>query len=177
MNVVFHWDYLERLYASVAMISLRGFSCPDFPLSYEIDPSVFLSQSEQEKRERLKTQREKQKELILQLKTQLDDLETFAYQEGSYDSLPQSVVLERQRVSRRQRGVPRDLRLPCPFRCSQDIPSQLVHPWPCQESPCRPKSKGNGTSLYSHMGTQNPNLYTMIRELFLVAISNNSSNI
>ncbi|XP_008570142.1 PREDICTED: RUN domain-containing protein 1 [Galeopterus variegatus] len=54
-------------------------------------------QSEQEKH-RLETQREKQKELILQLKTQLDDLETFAYQEGSYDSLPQSVVLERQRV-------------------------------------------------------------------------------
>ncbi|KAM6175023.1 RUN domain-containing protein 1 [Erethizon dorsatum] len=56
------------------------------------------SQSEQERRERLETQREKQKELILQLKSQLDDLETFAYQEGSYDSLPQSVVLERQRV-------------------------------------------------------------------------------
>ncbi|XP_019290988.1 RUN domain-containing protein 1 [Panthera pardus] len=56
------------------------------------------NQSEQEKRERLETQREKQKELILQLKTQLDDLETFAYQEGSYDSLPQSVVLERQQV-------------------------------------------------------------------------------
>ncbi|KAH0504959.1 RUN domain-containing protein 1 [Microtus ochrogaster] len=55
-------------------------------------------QSEREKRERLETQREKKKELILQLKTQLDDLETFAYQEGSYDSLPQSVVLERQRV-------------------------------------------------------------------------------
>ncbi|XP_054986953.1 RUN domain-containing protein 1 [Sorex araneus] len=55
-------------------------------------------QSEQEKQERLETQREKQKELILQLKTQLDDLETFAYQEGSYDSLPQSMVLERQRV-------------------------------------------------------------------------------
>ncbi|XP_042639199.1 RUN domain-containing protein 1 [Orycteropus afer afer] len=54
--------------------------------------------SEQEKRERLETQREKQRELIVQLKTQLDDLETFAYQEGSYDSLPQSVVLERQRV-------------------------------------------------------------------------------
>nr|XP_021579935.1 RUN domain-containing protein 1 isoform X1 [Ictidomys tridecemlineatus] len=54
--------------------------------------------SEREKQERLETQREKQKELILQLKTQLDDLETFAYQEGSYDSLPQSVVLERQRV-------------------------------------------------------------------------------
>ncbi|KAI4821621.1 hypothetical protein KUCAC02_007219 [Chaenocephalus aceratus] len=30
--------------------------------------------------------------------TQLDDLERFAYQEGSYDSLPQSVVMERQKV-------------------------------------------------------------------------------
>lgn len=55
-------------------------------------------QSEREKRERLEAQRKKQKELILQLKTQLDDLERFAYQEGSYDSLPQSVVMERQRV-------------------------------------------------------------------------------
>ncbi|KAG9264080.1 RUN domain-containing protein 1 [Astyanax mexicanus] len=54
--------------------------------------------SEREKRERLEAQREKQKELIFQLKTQLDDLERFAYQEGSYDSLPQSVVMERQRV-------------------------------------------------------------------------------
>lgn len=54
--------------------------------------------TEREKRERLEVQREKQKELIVQLKTQLDDLEQFAYQEGSYDSLPQSVVMERQRV-------------------------------------------------------------------------------
>ncbi|XP_029109684.1 RUN domain-containing protein 1 isoform X1 [Scleropages formosus] len=54
--------------------------------------------SEREKRERLEAQREKQKELIIQLKTQLDDLERFAYQEGSYDSLPQSVVMERQKV-------------------------------------------------------------------------------
>ncbi|KAM3863696.1 RUN domain-containing protein 1 [Diretmus argenteus] len=54
--------------------------------------------SEREKRERLEAQREKQKDLILQLKTQLDDLERFAYQEGSYDSLPQSVVMERQKV-------------------------------------------------------------------------------
>uniref|UniRef100_H3D122 RUN domain-containing protein 1 n=1 Tax=Tetraodon nigroviridis TaxID=99883 RepID=H3D122_TETNG len=55
-------------------------------------------QTEREKRERLEAQREKQKDLIFQLKTQLDDLERFAYQEGSYDSLPQSVVMERQKV-------------------------------------------------------------------------------
>lgn len=48
--------------------------------------------------EQIEAQKENRRELILQLKTQLDDLETFAYQEGSYDSLPQSVVMERQRV-------------------------------------------------------------------------------
>lgn len=58
----------------------------------------FCRQTEREKRERLEAQREKQKDLIFQLKTQLDDLERFAYQEGSYDSLPQSVVMERQKV-------------------------------------------------------------------------------
>lgn len=59
---------------------------------------VTFFQSEREKQEQIEVQKEKQRELILQLKTQLDDLETFAYQEGSYDSLPQSVVMERQRV-------------------------------------------------------------------------------
>lgn len=60
---------------------------------------MFASQSEREKLEQLEAQRQKQRELIIQLKTQLDDLETFAYQEGNYESLPQSIVLERQRVS------------------------------------------------------------------------------
>uniref|UniRef100_A0A8C8RCK3 RUN domain-containing protein 1 n=1 Tax=Pelusios castaneus TaxID=367368 RepID=A0A8C8RCK3_9SAUR len=54
--------------------------------------------SEQENQERIEARKEKQRELIMQLKMQLDDLETFAYQEGSYDSLPQSMVMERQRV-------------------------------------------------------------------------------
>uniref|UniRef100_A0A4W3GAM4 RUN domain-containing protein 1 n=1 Tax=Callorhinchus milii TaxID=7868 RepID=A0A4W3GAM4_CALMI len=63
---------------------------------HEFGSQLFFS--EREKLERLEVQRQKQRELIIQLKTQLDDLETFAYQEGSYDSLPQSIVLERQRV-------------------------------------------------------------------------------
>ena len=40
----------------------------------------------------LEAQRERQKDLIVQLKTQLDDLEHVAYLEGSYNSLPQSLV-------------------------------------------------------------------------------------
>lgn len=79
-------------------------------------------QTEREKRERLEAQRRKQKDLIFQLKTQLDDLERFAYQEGSYDSLPQSVVMERQKVgpwvrSRRCTSTGRPIRLFNPHAC------------------------------------------------------------
>lgn len=42
-------------------------------------------------------QRIKQKELISQLKTQLEDLEKYAYETGDAD-LPQSVILERQNI-------------------------------------------------------------------------------
>lgn len=42
-------------------------------------------------------QRTKQKELICQLKSQLEDLEKYAYETGNAD-LPQSMVLERQSI-------------------------------------------------------------------------------
>lgn len=42
-------------------------------------------------------QRRKQRELISQLKCQLEDLEKYAYETGDAD-LPQSVVLERQNI-------------------------------------------------------------------------------
>lgn len=75
----------------LASFGLKGLS--HFLIGY-----VLLFQSEHEKQEQLEVRKEKQRELILQLKTQLDDLETFAYQEGSYDALPQSMVMERQQV-------------------------------------------------------------------------------
>uniref|UniRef100_H3AFN3 RUN domain-containing protein 1 n=1 Tax=Latimeria chalumnae TaxID=7897 RepID=H3AFN3_LATCH len=65
---------------------------------HDSDRAKGSEQSDREKRERLQAQRQKQRELIVQLKTQLDDLERFAYQEGNYDTLPQSVMMERQRV-------------------------------------------------------------------------------
>lgn len=42
-------------------------------------------------------QRTKQKELICQLKSQLEDLEKYAYETGDAD-LPQSMILERQSI-------------------------------------------------------------------------------
>lgn len=88
----------------------------------------FCRQSEREKRERLEAQREKQKDLIFQLKTQLDDLERFAYQEGSYDSLPQSVVMERQKVGLWEGTDARSCHmLMCHISCRlSDRPSILV---------------------------------------------------
>ncbi|XP_034046616.1 RUN domain-containing protein 1 isoform X2 [Thalassophryne amazonica] len=86
----------ERMLAELEEFAFRG--CPHVVGCRAGDPTQVENTSEREKRERLEAQREKQKDLIFQLKTQLDDLERFAYQEGSYDSLPQSVVMERQKV-------------------------------------------------------------------------------
>ncbi|KAJ0058267.1 hypothetical protein NL108_012411 [Boleophthalmus pectinirostris] len=97
----------ERMLADLEEFAFRG--CPHVVGCRPQDASLLQNSvracghpgfyhTEREKRERLEAQREKQKDLIFQLKTQLDDLERFAYQEGSYDSLPQSVVMERQKV-------------------------------------------------------------------------------
>ncbi|KAM4535496.1 RUN domain-containing protein 1 [Fundulus diaphanus] len=89
-------DEKERMLAELEEFAFRG--CPHVVGCRAQDAKQLENSSEREKRERLEAQREKQKDLILQLKTQLDDLERYAYQEGSYDSLPQSVVMERQKV-------------------------------------------------------------------------------
>lgn len=89
-------DEKERMLAELEEFAFRG--CPHVVGCRALDASQLDNSTEREKRERLEAQREKQKDLIFQLKTQLDDLERFAYQEGSYDSLPQSVVMERQKV-------------------------------------------------------------------------------
>ncbi|XP_069572140.1 RUN domain-containing protein 1 [Brachyistius frenatus] len=89
-------DEKERMLAELEEFAFRG--CPHVVGCRAQDAKQLENSTEREKRERLEAQREKQKDLIFQLKTQLDDLERFAYQEGSYDSLPQSVVMERQKV-------------------------------------------------------------------------------
>uniref|UniRef100_A0A673N7R6 RUN domain-containing protein 1-like n=1 Tax=Sinocyclocheilus rhinocerous TaxID=307959 RepID=A0A673N7R6_9TELE len=89
-------DEKERMLLELEEFAFKG--CPHVIGCRTQDAQMLENSSEREKRERLEAQRKKQKELIFQLKTQLDDLERFAYQEGSYDSLPQSVVMERQRV-------------------------------------------------------------------------------
>ncbi|XP_064177726.1 RUN domain-containing protein 1 [Anguilla rostrata] len=89
-------DEKEKMLLELEEFAFKG--CPHVLGCRAQDALQLENSSEREKRERLEAQREKQKELIVQLKTQLDDLERFAYQEGSYDSLPQSMVMEKQRV-------------------------------------------------------------------------------
>ncbi|KAM4692512.1 RUN domain-containing protein 1 [Rhinophrynus dorsalis] len=86
----------EKLLAELEDFAFKG--CPHVLGPRGIQDQILDDSNEWEKRERIEAQRQKQRELIVQLKTQLDDLETFAYQEGNYDSLPQSMVMERQRV-------------------------------------------------------------------------------
>ncbi|KAM9112649.1 RUN domain-containing protein 1 [Pangshura tecta] len=81
----------QRLLRELEDFAFRG--CPA-----ALGDGLGEAPGERENQERIEARKEKQRELIMQLKTQLDDLETFAYQEGSYDSLPQSMVMERQRV-------------------------------------------------------------------------------
>ncbi|XP_065278690.1 RUN domain-containing protein 1 [Emys orbicularis] len=81
----------QRLLRDLEDFAFRG--CPA-----ALGDGLGEAPGERENQERIEARKEKQRELIMQLKTQLDDLETFAYQEGSYDSLPQSMVMERQRV-------------------------------------------------------------------------------
>ncbi|KAJ7313424.1 hypothetical protein JRQ81_004783 [Phrynocephalus forsythii] len=92
----------QRLLRELEEFAFRG--CPGSGLAAKAaaaaggEGAEGEAKSEREKQEQLEARKEKQRELILQLKAQLDDLETFAYQEGSYDALPQSVVMERQQV-------------------------------------------------------------------------------
>ncbi|KAL8603820.1 hypothetical protein ACOMHN_058555 [Nucella lapillus] len=51
-----------------------------------------------EHEDKMTAQKEKQRELITQLKSQLEDLETFAYESGHADEPPTSRVLEKQQV-------------------------------------------------------------------------------
>ncbi|OCT60482.1 RUN domain-containing protein 1 isoform X2 [Xenopus laevis] len=86
----------EKLLAELEDFAFKG--SPHVLGTRRLEEQVLDDSSEWEKRERIEAQRQKQQELIVQLKTQLDDLETFAYHEGNYDSLPQSMVMEKQRV-------------------------------------------------------------------------------
>lgn len=62
------------------------------------DAQILEEMSEREHETKLSEQREKQRELITQLKSQLEDLETYAYETGESEELPTSKQMEKQKV-------------------------------------------------------------------------------
>ncbi|XP_038053423.1 RUN domain-containing protein 1-like isoform X2 [Patiria miniata] len=88
-------DDKENLLKDLEEFAFKG--CPDVRGSRSQDAQMLEDASEKEHESRITEQREKQMELISQLKSQLDDLEQFAYEEGSGE-LPQNMILEKQNV-------------------------------------------------------------------------------
>ncbi|XP_071649280.1 RUN domain-containing protein 1 [Temnothorax longispinosus] len=70
-----------------------GSVTPISPVSYDVTGVI----TDAEVESKMALQRTKQRELISQLKSQLEDLEKYAYETGDAD-LPQSVILERQNI-------------------------------------------------------------------------------
>ena len=62
------------------------------------DDCETANSNQQEKSNKLQLQRDKQKELILKLKDQLEDLEKYAYETGDSNIIPSSLIMERQNV-------------------------------------------------------------------------------
>eukprot|EP00057_Strongylocentrotus_purpuratus_P014320 XP_011668794.1 PREDICTED: RUN domain-containing protein 1 [Strongylocentrotus purpuratus] len=83
----------ESLLKELEEFAFKG--CPDVRGSKSQDANTLEDDCEREHESKITEQREKQAELISQLKNQLEDIETFAYEEGTGD-LPHTKVLEKQ---------------------------------------------------------------------------------
>ncbi|XP_041466703.1 RUN domain-containing protein 1-like [Lytechinus variegatus] len=83
----------ENLLKELEEFAFKG--CPDVRGSKSQDANTLEDDCEREHESKISEQREKQAELISQLKNQLEDIETFAYEEGT-GNLPHTKVMEKQ---------------------------------------------------------------------------------
>lgn len=98
---------------------VRGCSAPSSQTKEEL--------TDKEHEEKLAEQREKQKTLITQLKSQLEDLETYAYESGHAEELPTSKVMEKQKVLLEELRHKLDLDLDNFDRLTADELKDIVH--------------------------------------------------
>ncbi|XP_005112834.1 RUN domain-containing protein 1 [Aplysia californica] len=89
-------DDKETLLKELEEFAFKGI--PDVRGCKTQDAQILEEMSDREHESKISEQREKQRELIEQLKSQLEDLETYAYETGDADSLPTSKVMEKQKV-------------------------------------------------------------------------------
>ncbi|KAF4526334.1 hypothetical protein B566_EDAN012261 [Ephemera danica] len=87
-------DEKETLLKDLEEFAFRGIPDVREP---KMSPHISSDPPDLEMEQKMAAQREKQKELISQLKEQLEELEHYAYETGGA-GLPQSVMLERQKV-------------------------------------------------------------------------------
>ncbi|XP_050408880.1 RUN domain-containing protein 1 [Patella vulgata] len=85
----------ENLLKELEQFAFRGI--PDVRGCHIEDAQLLEEMSEKEHEVKISQQREKQKELIQQLKSQLEDLETYAYETGNAE-LPTTKVIEKQKI-------------------------------------------------------------------------------
>lgn len=89
-------DDKETLLKELEEFAFKGI--PDVRGCKIQDAQMLEEMSEKQHEIKISEQREKQRELIEQLKSQLEDLETYAYETGDADALPTSKVMEKQKV-------------------------------------------------------------------------------
>ncbi|KAK7099030.1 RUN domain-containing protein 1-like [Littorina saxatilis] len=89
-------DDREILLKELEDFAFKGI--PDVRGCHTQDAQMLQEMSDKEHEDKLNEQREKQRELIEQLKSQLEDLETYAYESGNAEELPTSKVMEKQKV-------------------------------------------------------------------------------
>ncbi|XP_071851985.1 RUN domain-containing protein 1-like isoform X1 [Apostichopus japonicus] len=85
----------ETLLKELEEFAFQG--CPDVRGCRSQDAQMLENDVEVEHEKKIAEQREKQMELIAQLKCQLDDIEQFAYQEGT-GIVPHTVLMEKQKA-------------------------------------------------------------------------------
>ncbi len=116
-------DDKENLLKDLEEFAFKG--CPDVRGCRSQDAQLLEDASEKEHESRISEQREKQMELISQLKNQLDDLEQFAYEEGSGE-LPQNKLMEKQSVIIEELKQKLELKIEDLDKLSTDDLRQLV---------------------------------------------------
>ncbi|XP_045175317.2 RUN domain-containing protein 1-like [Mercenaria mercenaria] len=89
-------DDKETLLKELEEFAFKGI--PDVRGCKVQDAQILEEMSDREHETKLSEQREKQRELITQLKSQLEDLETYAYETGESKEIPTSKQIEKQKV-------------------------------------------------------------------------------
>ncbi|XP_067654664.1 RUN domain-containing protein 1-like isoform X1 [Haliotis asinina] len=89
-------DDRESLLKELEEFAFKGI--PDVRGCKVQDAQILEEMSDKEHEIKISEQREKQRELIQQLKSQLEDLETYAYETGDKEVMPTNQLMEKQRV-------------------------------------------------------------------------------